>query len=1016
MSTEMLAYGVDYTVDMDIGRVNMSLYGTPAANAIMIAHYQYIGNKDARLEYSRYESGAWTAPETIIEKNTILEPSIGCDSSGNVVAIWNGPAENYQTFWYTVLDSVTGNWSKGAVLDDGQRTAASVSMAISPNSDIILGYIKGDVVFTNGIGGLESEDLYVAVYDINADLEVTDQNIALSNNNPSAGQQIWINVTIENVGTITSPATTGQLIDDTVALTLGYCAIPALESGEKHTVSFTWTAPGDNTTHSFRFVADNNNTVVELSEANNEASQYAVLPDISILPANIAYNNTGTERIIATICNLGNADSQSFRVLVYQGAVQPASLLSNTSVASLARGASHTVEVAWTPTAGGKSIYVKLEPSSAIPDEASANNLAMKHLSFYVKLEVPNVTVDNYNPRVGDLAGIGVLLNNTGQVDATNLSVTLYDGDPSVNTSTKITNQTVNITRNAEGQITLTWAATEGEHILYLRIDPEDKFSQTITLRVYNFSVSGLPDLYCDSANASINGTKPQLGKGTEILVPVQNLGTSNAYGFTMNIYNGDPGSGGQLVQSRFVDFIGAGSTVNVSFTLVNLSAGSLTYYFVIDPENDTEEASEDNNEGTFIFYVNTPPTITATSPPATASQDVLYIYSFNATDPDLDNMTWALFTNAPWLLINATTGVVSGTPSGAQIGAYWANVTVNDGNLGVDTYNYTILVDITGTWTVSQNTTLDGFSLHFDGLILQPGVVLKITNSEIYCGQIVIGPGAVLDTAPDTIHADGSVWVDGTFILDDTEFYFNNSYHGEYGIQVNATGTLVVRNNSLIASNTTYSYWASMMPGSTALFMDSTITDCGYDTGNPGFVFQNGNFNLANMTFTGNYLDGMVYRDGNVTLVVTSADAMTQITVVESTDTPVGLTGGVSRKWDLTTDASSFTMDVIFAYQQSDLPPGLFNESTLHVYYNNAGTWTLESGTGTYRNIATNTVTLRGLSHFTEFTLGGMTMTATDITPDQAATGVDKVGILMLEFVNTGVADTLTDLVITSS
>ncbi|MDO9537144.1 MAG: Ig-like domain-containing protein, partial [Thermoplasmata archaeon] len=90
------------------------------------------------------------------------------------------------------------------------------------------------------------------------------------------------------------------------------------------------------------------------------------------------------------------------------------------------------------------------------------------------------------------------------------------------------------------------------------------------------------------------------------------------------------------------------------------------------------------------VTNINDAPVITTTDV-TTAMEAVLYSVDYNATDAVLDTLTWTLTTNASWLSIVAVDGVLSGTPTGA--GIYWVNVTVADGNTGVDWTNFTLTV-----------------------------------------------------------------------------------------------------------------------------------------------------------------------------------------------------------------------------------------------------------------------------------------------------------------------------------
>ena len=95
------------------------------------------------------------------------------------------------------------------------------------------------------------------------------------------------------------------------------------------------------------------------------------------------------------------------------------------------------------------------------------------------------------------------------------------------------------------------------------------------------------------------------------------------------------------------------------------------------------------------VNNVNDAPTIT-TGDVTTATEGEAYSVEYNATDmdPTEDVLAWTLKTNATWLSINATSGILSGTPTNAHVGTCWVNVTVSDGNGGCDWSNFTLTVE----------------------------------------------------------------------------------------------------------------------------------------------------------------------------------------------------------------------------------------------------------------------------------------------------------------------------------
>lgn len=95
--------------------------------------------------------------------------------------------------------------------------------------------------------------------------------------------------------------------------------------------------------------------------------------------------------------------------------------------------------------------------------------------------------------------------------------------------------------------------------------------------------------------------------------------------------------------------------------------------------------AISDGNGGTAsgsvtvtVTPVNDPPSIT-TQPVTGATVGQLYSYDVNATDPENNTLTYALTQAPAGMTINATTGLISWTPTAAQAGANPVTVLVTD-------------------------------------------------------------------------------------------------------------------------------------------------------------------------------------------------------------------------------------------------------------------------------------------------------------------------------------------------
>ena len=88
---------------------------------------------------------------------------------------------------------------------------------------------------------------------------------------------------------------------------------------------------------------------------------------------------------------------------------------------------------------------------------------------------------------------------------------------------------------------------------------------------------------------------------------------------------------------------------------------------------------------------VNHAPTIT-TLPVTNVTADSLYSVQFLASDPDNDSLTWNMSSNASWLGMTSN-GLLSGTPSSADLGIYIVAITVSDGRGGTDSLTFELSV-----------------------------------------------------------------------------------------------------------------------------------------------------------------------------------------------------------------------------------------------------------------------------------------------------------------------------------
>jgi hypothetical protein len=98
------------------------------------------------------------------------------------------------------------------------------------------------------------------------------------------------------------------------------------------------------------------------------------------------------------------------------------------------------------------------------------------------------------------------------------------------------------------------------------------------------------------------------------------------------------------------------------------------------------------SDERNFTLVVkNTPPVITKNNV-LSVLEDKDYRVDYNSTDDGQGTVTYHLETNASmWLSIDQDSGVLNGTPADEAVGNHYVNVSVDDGNGGLDWSNFTL-------------------------------------------------------------------------------------------------------------------------------------------------------------------------------------------------------------------------------------------------------------------------------------------------------------------------------------
>jgi hypothetical protein len=178
------------------------------------------------------------------------------------------------------------------------------------------------------------------------------------------------------------------------------------------------------------------------------------------------------------------------------------------------------------------------------------------------------------------------------------------------------------------------------------------------------------------------------------------------------------------------------------------------------------------------VENVNDAPVI-LTEPVGTIDEDVPFSIRFIADDmdPTMDVMTWSLITDAEWLSIDPVKGYLNGTPGNDEVGTYWVNITVSDGNDGYDWKNFTLEVlnlnDAPQIITDPIQTTDEDefYSLIFEGTDIDPTMDTLTWSIETDSDWLSMDPISGELNGTPTNDDVGTFWVNVT-VSDGDEGY----------------------------------------------------------------------------------------------------------------------------------------------------------------------------------------------------------------------------------------------------
>ncbi len=427
----------------------------------------------------------------------------------------------------------------------------------------------------------------VAALPVTPDLVI--QDITWLPSHPSLKNIITFTVTIRNQGSGKAGfSRVGFYVDDVYRTTTG---VGSLDPGVTVTKTFFWKAQAGS--HTIRVVADATDEVNEANETNNmktvaftTATPDLVVQTITWSPEEPSKGDTVNFDVI--LKNQSIIQSDPSVVYFYMDDLFKGSK----EVPALAAGATANQTFTWTALEGSHVFEAVADGEGYITEKDETNNeKEVTVTTILPDLAVQSITWAPEYPAESENVTFTVSVQNQGAGKAGNSYLAFYV-DNTLLTSSRVSS----IDSGATADMTFTWLALEGSHIIRMVADSRNQLAEgdeNNNERTASFS-SYIPDLIIQ--NISWSPASPSIGDTVTFTVTINNQAGSRAGVSRVSFY-----MNGILMDTEDVPAIPAATSVTETFTWT-ARAGPYTLKAIADAEFQIPESDERNNWKRVIF------------------------------------------------------------------------------------------------------------------------------------------------------------------------------------------------------------------------------------------------------------------------------------------------------------------------------------------------------------------------------------------------------------------------------
>ncbi len=434
------------------------------------------------------------------------------------------------------------------------------------------------------------------------ELEITADNIVLSNSSPTAFQSITVTATVNNTGTGDASNIPVQIIDN--GNIIANVTLSGVNADDSNNVVLTAS-----------FAAGTHNLAIKLSAVpneqnttNNEAVKVFSVAAPASSPADLQVSALSTSpsvptagetvEIKATVINAGGTASGSFDVVLKSGGTA----IHTFSGIDLGPGCQAILTYSTTLAAGTYSLEAVADSKSTVAESDETNNTRSQSITVAesnapVDIEVVSVSVPT-GLSTGQAAQILMIVRNNSTQSAENVILKIYDNDVQIGEDITISELAGGATHNIQYNYIF---MSGGTHVIKCVADPgnliaEGNENNNENQTTANIAVSPLPDLIISPEDVSFSDTYPNSGETVTISAVVKNTGTNASGNFKVLITSGNPlQTGAVLIDEQEVSGLAAGGQLVVSADYI-ASGGTEKIYIYVDSVDAVSEISENNN------------------------------------------------------------------------------------------------------------------------------------------------------------------------------------------------------------------------------------------------------------------------------------------------------------------------------------------------------------------------------------------------------------------------------------